>query len=1419
MKANALIRLALSAALAAAFCAAARAVSVSVSPSGTINSGQTVTIVGSESSATAGSLTLEARPVSSGSWIAIGGGGPSYCSASYAFPVGGTWEVRCRFSGYLAGWPPPGTYYSGSATTTVNVTAPAPQVSSIAFTPPSGQVGYGTPVEAKAWLTTPFPSNGQVSFAIYSPTSSTTPAQVINVATNSNTASAVFAPSSAGIWTVRATGSGTYNGAPTSHSATASFQALAYISPSVTSLAAAAEVPAVNFPVTLTAAVSADYAADGAVVFEVKKSGAAQWTSVAVEPIGSNRQAVGRWIPDSAGSWSVRCRSQGRVLVGGALQFHVSNGYCNLAGGYYASGVSAANPYFAAVDEWNLTGKPAYWKDINGDGLRDKFQEEPMAYVSSYTDWGAAWLPNPCCVSVIGWLFGSVSTDALCCGAIMVPVANGAYNNYSVDVEIVEGHAQQLYMEFHNDSNGSRVGFVTEASGTPGAVKRVVMPDVSVSLSWRKIVLITLAKIVFNGNRNDSPHISEVAVQSVSGSNDDALLLDAEVEVLNASGTDLKIKVPSVVSLPPGTSIDWADQRAYGNTSVWNLDLDGNGAIDTVLNPINASGRVSVPILGKIVEVTLDRDGVSVSIGKFQIGRDFDGALRVGLPASLAGSDGQIVLKFSPLSSGCGSNSWVNEDANADGQGDEVWYDSITPCITTANGTNTITELKSLNNLEISQCQAVQAQYRIGNGAWTDLGGLYLGFPALCRGIREVAPPALVGANLPDVKFRIVRYSGSVSLPSLGYIGKGETRSYSVSYAPKPHANPSRNVRLGLLLRIGGGAVFAANNSSELYVESAGSASFSVKGTASGSCSISATFAHRASPGSPIVTAHVPCQSGSFGVVGISISKAKGLYESTATPKFSSNHGAYRAGYKSQDNEGRVYANRAPTVGTADSSSDGLDDDPSNSNPDGTPKYDKGKTYVDFTVDVGMTFASAPSGVKVVWEFEDPDDPSDSGMSAAAAAQIDPNSSTGEDNLKKALGDVAWSNVPGAPTSYGVSQSAHTPTGGYNRYRATSTVDKHGRSMVRMKLSQAGGDNYKVKAKLQIDGQDTGIADASGVFTVWKLVHLENARTPNGDTQVAQGSLNSRFSRSFVHWDIRPVDTGYPNEPMNSGSNWYYGPRTSSTATNSAFTYANTNFKKVGVPGWFMFSSTSYFRDLDWRPTQFDYQSATFSHSAVLVASSSGPTSDIAGSIELTGASIDTSKAKQLVILRNLGSPNQQQVIFSVSSVAQVGSVYTLTLNSPKYSFDVDNIHSSGHYMNLANHGFSSISSGEVVIVLGERTEGKFASGLSVIDSAGNFTGRSMLFKSTSLITMMHELCHALGNTHNCGNFSSENGNERCAMLYGTNWIRNSSGGLIKWSDSNVYAGGEAFCSDHILSMRNTDLSNDASSPSRTLSW
>lgn len=90
------------------------------------------------------------------------------------------------------------------------------------------------------------------------------------------------------------------------------------------------------------------------------------------------------------------------------------------------------------------------------------------------------------------------------------------------------------------------------------------------------------------------------------------------------------------------------------------------------------------------------------------------------------------------------------------------------------------------------------------------------------------------------------------------------------------------------------------------------------------------------------------------------------------------------------------------------------------------------------------------------------------------------------------------------------------------------------------------------------------------------------------------------------------------------------------------------------------------------------------------------------------------------------------------------------------------------------------------------------------------FNGRCVIFTTlqtgtTISNTVAHEFTHSLGIAHNCG-YSDYKGENPCAMVYSSHWLRNATDVLDPWSNKQ---GGGSLCAAHIIIIRETNLENE----------
>ena len=188
----------------------------------------------------------------------------------------------------------------------------------------------------------------------------------------------------------------------------------------------------------------------------------------------------------------------------------------------------------------------------------------------------------------------------------------------------------------------------------------------------------------------------------------------------------------------------------------------------------------------------------------------------------------------------------------------------------------------------------------------------------------------------------------------------------------------------------------------------------------------------------------------------------------------------YQEGYKSEDDEGRVFINHIPRTDPAI---------------DWQDTWRRDTQYVELQVELRPDTVTLPDDVYVVWTWEDPDDPSNESMREDAGQYVDPadvdiggyQGPTENDNR----GQCDYPR-PGSGTepafeqidAYTLRTVAETPT------CETLVVDRLSR--VRFHGTNVGGDNFRVQVSLKDHALVTAQGgDETGIMTMWKRIDVE----------------------------------------------------------------------------------------------------------------------------------------------------------------------------------------------------------------------------------------------------------------------------------------------------------------------------------------
>lgn len=255
--------------------------------------------------------------------------------------------------------------------------------------------------------------------------------------------------------------------------------------------------------------------------------------------------------------------------------------------------------------------------------------------------------------------------------------------------------------------------------------------------------------------------------------------------------------------------------------------------------------------------------------------------------------------------------------------------------------------------------------------------------------------------------------------------------------------------------------------------------------------------------------------------VTLHITEVAGLYKpghDDGSKKLS----GYQAGYKSEDDLGRIFINHTPRTDPA---------------VDWDDCWKKDAQYIELTVELRPSGAKIPGDARVVWEWEDPDDPSNEDMHEDASVFVDP----ADYEVEKHLGPTPNDNIgdhdhpsPGSgngPAFEKIDPYGLDPVSGQD---ACETKIAGGLSKVRMHCTNAGGDNFKVKVGLKKHPRLIEKAgDETGIMTVWKRIDIEY-RKMDGAGDLPVDEIPSRFEKAFVQMDITAPLSTPKRDPMSA---------------------------------------------------------------------------------------------------------------------------------------------------------------------------------------------------------------------------------------------------------------------------------------------
>jgi hypothetical protein len=503
-------------------------------------------------------------------------------------------------------------------------------------------------------------------------------------------------------------------------------------------------------------------------------------------------------------------------------------------------------------------------------------------------------------------------------------------------------------------------------------------------------------------------------------------------------------------------------------------------------------------------------------------------------------------------------------------------------------------------------------------------------------------------------------------------------------------------------------------------------------------------------------------------VVSASVNQIKGLF---------TGQGIYQSGYISSDNSGRIYCNAQ--YDSSDVSK---------------VVWSKNKQFVDITVNVTPSNAVLPSDAKIVWEVEDPDDTSDLGMSPNASAIIDVNGCSGNDNNGTRDGADIWEQI-----------ESYTLSGANNN----ETSVNNGISKIRFNVTDVGGDNYIIKAKIKINSftaRDNFFK--SGIITVWKRVKLQRTQMVSAKN-IDCTELNSSLGKAFVEFDLQPTSS-VPDGIILTGTplKWAMGTNRAaafSACGNYVKAPSEGEFTHAGEGSWFFLASAEYFDSPSGATSVQLVNPVTNGLSAVLSGNS----------IYLPIPIVTNQNPASIVIWKDINEfTNRGSKYVAMSCKLDPNDINRRTLSFDSWSFPyyqpVDDKFTSDQ-KDLNDLGFTN---GEYIVAEVMSAGALNTTGISPSDPAtAKFRGRTIVFRNGNNSTISHELVHGLGMAHLCGH-RDYTGSQTCLMHYGHFWLLKADGTLDRWIRG---APGLQLCPEHIRALRNTKLEDE--SKSRKLDW
>lgn len=537
----------------------------------------------------------------------------------------------------------------------------------------------------------------------------------------------------------------------------------------------------------------------------------------------------------------------------------------------------------------------------------------------------------------------------------------------------------------------------------------------------------------------------------------------------------------------------------------------------------------------------------------------------------------------------------------------------------------------------------------------------------------------------------------------------------------------------------------------------------------------SASAASALPPG--CVAAPCPCASVELEVAFVEI---KGLYkpgvdDRAVKPAGTTSNAGYVGGYTSDDDQGRIFTNTAL---------------------DGS--WAKDQQFIELTVQVNVKPAACrlPRGTKVEWTVEDPDDPNNEAANVHpdAGRLIDPNDYSGAAKTGAVANDNDPRSKATATAKFEQVDAAHALAGN------ATVVDAALRSKVRFRVSDIGGDNYRIQAKAVHPSATLSAPAKTGVMTVWHRIRIEYVKMASAD-ELPVAQIASHYDIARVQVDVGEKRVvGGASDMASMGAD--DGLADAACATFA--TKAGGEFKHEGQGGWFFMAAANRF--IPGAAATILYEGNAAAH---------------VDRVRLPVGTVLAATPKVVRVFNKAlvaGMPAPKPNDFSLHIKFRIGARAGRDLVVVPHDFhDVHDPDNAFLDADLSHYGFAAgdtvpvqvLSAGEDALV----TSGISPGGTDV-GGKHYFGGKLLVFTKTqrgdAIGTLCHELCHAFDNAHKCGNWDFEQKGSRtaCCMNYWFQFVLDDSAPRkpLRWTQNRQSAN---LCGRHIVSIRDYHLEDN----------